>query len=164
MKEDASGIGGAEMSAWRIGGWYLAMSAPLHVVWEFAHMPLYAVWHTGTPLEIVYNGLHCAIGDLMIAASSLLLAVVLIGREQWPSDRWWAVVVTAGTLGVGYTIFSEWHNVFVLRSWAYGDLMPRLPGIGIGLSPLLQWLVIPPLAFWLTYRRVHIGVGKGPDR
>ena len=125
-----------------------------------AHAALRGVVHGNTTRDR-HNGLHCSIGDLMIAASSLLLAVVLIGRAKWPSERWWAVVVTAGTLGV---IFSEWHNVFVLRSWAYGNLMPRLPGIGIGLSPLLQWLVIPPLAFWLTYRRVHIGVGKGPDR
>ena len=149
-----SAVAGDEVSAWGLGGWYLAISAPMHFVWEFAHMPLYMVWSTGTPGEIVYNGLHCTIGDLMIAASSLLLAVILIGRRQWPTDRWTAVVVTAVSVGIAYTIFSEWHNVFVVRSWAYSDLMPLLPGTCIGLSPLLQWLVIPLLGLWLTSRRL----------
>ncbi len=48
-------------------------------------------------------------------------------------------------LGVVYTAFSEWLNLVVRQSWAYSPLMPVIGGIG--LTPLLQWLVIPPLAF-----------------
>lgn len=50
--------------------------------------------------------------------------------------------------GAGYTIFSEWMNTTVLRSWTYSSAMPTidLGGFEIGLSPLAQWVVIPPLA------------------
>lgn len=55
---------------------------------------------------------------------------------------------------ISYTIFSEWLNTDMRRSWAYNDLMPRLPLIGTGLSPLIQWLLVPMSAFWLARPRV----------
>lgn len=158
-----SEIGVDETPGWQFTGWYLAMSAPLHLSWEFAQMPLYEVWYTGSPLEIAYNGLHCTVGDLMIAAVSLLLAVILIRYGRWLPRRWPAVLLTTVTLGFGYTIFSEWHNVFVLRSWAYANLMPILPGTGIGLSPLIQWLLIPPLGFWLAGRQQQVASKSGTN-
>jgi len=63
--------------------------------------------------------------------------------------------LSALLLGPGYTIFSEWLNTTLFR-WSYSDLMPtlKLAGIEIGLSPLLQWLLLPPLALFLA-RRNH---------
>lgn len=49
--------------------------------------------------------------------------------------------------GVLYTIFSEWLNVVIRQTWAYAELMPVVPVIGTGLSPLLQWIAIPLAAF-----------------
>jgi hypothetical protein len=39
-------------------------------------------------------------------------------------------------------------------SWAYSDWMPVIPiaGLSIGLSPLLQWIVVPAAAFAITGR------------
>lgn len=53
---------------------------------------------------------------------------------------------------VGYTVFSEWMNTVARAGWEYSALMPvmRFLGLEIGLSPLLQWAVIPPLALWLA--------------
>jgi hypothetical protein len=48
-------------------------------------------------------------------------------------------MVTA--LGLAYTVFSEWYNVYQVGSWAYSQRMPLMSGIG--LSPLLQWLLLP---------------------
>ena len=141
-------------SLWCVGGFYLVISAMMHLVWEFAHMPLYGVWKTGSSGEIAYNGLHCTIGDVMIAAASLLTAILVTGRGRWPAERWSVVTVSAVVLSIGYTVFSEWHNVFVSKAWAYSELMPLVPGTGIGLSPFLQWLVIPTLGLWLTGRRL----------
>jgi len=55
-------------------------------------------------------------------------------------------------LGAAYTVYSEWLNTGVRMAWAYSELMPVVPGIGTGLSPLLQWLVLPPLGLWLCGR------------
>jgi hypothetical protein len=56
--------------------------------------------------------------------------------------------------GICYTVFSEWLNVVVRAAWAYSGLMPVIPllGMDVGLSPLLQWIVLPLAAFWFAYR------------
>lgn len=113
-------------------------------------MPLYEVWQTGTPGRILFNGLHSTVGDLMIAASTLLIAYLAFGRGKWPARRWAAVASFAVATGVGYTAFSEWYNVYVLGSWAYASAMPVVLGSGIGLTPMAQWVVVPAVAFWAT--------------
>jgi hypothetical protein len=47
--------------------------------------------------------------------------------------------VAALTIGFGAacTVFSEWMNVVARQTWACSDLMPIVPVIGTGLSPLL---------------------------
>jgi hypothetical protein len=36
--------------------------------------------------------------------------------------------------------------------WTYAARMPILPLMGIGLVPLAQWLVLPPVVLWLVRR------------
>jgi hypothetical protein len=53
-------------------------------------------------------------------------------------------------------LLSEWLNTTLWR-WMYSALMPMLnvAGIEIGVSPLLQWFFIPPLALYLARRRTR---------
>jgi hypothetical protein len=60
--------------------------------------------------------------------------------------------VTTLVIGLGYLVYSEWVNIELRGSWAYTEAMPRLPPFGTGLAPLLQWLVIPPIALWAVRR------------
>lgn len=124
--------------------------AALNLVWEIGQMPLYTLWLTGTRWENAYAILHCTIGDILIAAFSLAVAVKLFGATVWPENRYGMVAVAAMAMALGYTLFSEWWNVEVRQAWAYRDIMPRLPGLGTGLSPVMQWLFVPALAFWLA--------------
>ena len=96
--------------------------------------------------------IHCTGGDVLIASIALLGALLLLGNARWPAERYLAVAALALVVGLGYTIFSEWLNTTIRRSWGYTDLMPTLPAIDIGLSPLAQWIVIPLVAFWLGRR------------
>lgn len=72
---------------------YIAVSAMAHGIWEFAHMPLYDVWARGTTSEIIYNGLHCTVGDVMIASFALLVGVLAGRYGKWPDNRRAAVFV-----------------------------------------------------------------------
>jgi hypothetical protein len=132
---------------------YFAISAALQLVWEALQVPLYTIWSTGTLGEIVFAILHCTIGDLLIAGLSLLIALLVVGNLSWPSERFTAVMVTTIIIGIGYTVYSEWANTAVRKTWEYSKLMPTLPPLGTGLSPFMQWLIVPTIAFSAVRRR-----------
>jgi hypothetical protein len=139
---------------------YFAFAIPAHLVWEVAQLPLYTIWYEDPPGKVAFAAIHCTGGDVMITSASLLGALLLFGNRRWPEERYIAVATPAILAGVAYTIFSEWHNTEVRNSWAYSSLMPTLPGLGTGLSPLLQWFVIPIAAFW--WARPHRAAQLNP--
>jgi hypothetical protein len=125
---------------------YLAVTAVASLAWEFAHLPLYTIWREQDLAANVWAALHCTGGDLLIATASLVGGLVLAGSADWPRGRFLPVAALTVAIGLGYTVFSEYANTTLRGTWAYTDLMPRLPWIGTGLSPILQWLVVPTLA------------------
>lgn len=135
---------------------YLVTSAIGHVIWEFAHMPLYVIWQTGTILEIMYNGIHCAIGDVMIASFALLAGLLIGGAGHWLENRRWLVSFITVAAGLAYTVFSEWWNTSIRMAWTYSEFMPVLPVTGTGVTPIAQWVVIPSLALALSCSRIAV--------
>jgi hypothetical protein len=125
-----------------------------NLIWETLHLPLYTLWTQGSAGEKAFAVLHCTGGDLLIALSCLVLALILVGDGAWPVRNFYRVAALTTLLGVAYTIFSEKFNIIVKKSWAYSEWMPVLPLIDIGLSPLMQWLVIPVAALAWSRRRV----------
>jgi hypothetical protein len=140
-------------SAWLLGlRTYLGAIFIGNLVWEGLQLPLYTIWTTGTVAEQAFAVIHCSLGDLLIALSTLVLALVLTGGHSWPRGRFWPVAILTVVFGIAYTVFSEWLNVVVRAAWSYSDRMPVLSvfGLNIGLSPLLQWIVVPTAAFTIT--------------
>ena len=128
---------------------YLAAIGALNLVWEVLQLPLFTIWATGSLAERTFAVVHCTGGDLLIALVSLVIALIGTWATDWPRQGFRRVAVLAIVLGIAYTAFSEWLNVYVRQSWAYADWMPTVAvgTIRIGVSPLLQWLVVPTLAF-----------------
>jgi hypothetical protein len=139
---------------------YIATTVTADVIWEVVQLPLYTIWNTSTRQEIAFAVLHCTMGDLMIATLSLLTALLLMGDRAWPRERFIPVLIATVIIGLSYTVYSEWLNTVVRQTWAYSNLMPKLPPFGTGLSPFLQWIIIPSLGFaaishFLLTSRVH---------
>jgi hypothetical protein len=86
-------------------------------------------------------------GDVVIALAAYALAGVVLRNADWPVSRPFAGGATAVVATMAYTAWSEWYNVYRTAAWGYLPAMPTL--FGIGLSPLLQWLVIPPVLVML---------------
>lgn len=144
----------AIMTPWQIWLRYALVSFALNLIWEIAHIPLYTLWLTGSIPDITYAILHCTVGDMLIASVGLTAARVILRARHWPEDDYLSVAAVTIALALAYTVFSEWWNVEVRHTWAYRDIMPRLPGLGTGLSPMLQWLFVPLLTFWIILRPV----------
>ena len=77
---------------------------------------------------------------------------VLWGDRAWilhPGMRGYLLMLTAGAL---FSVGVEWTTVYLLHWWTYGDRMPLVPGLRIGVAPLAQMLVLPPVIFFLIAR------------
>ena len=120
---------------------WAALSFTLNLAWEVLQLPLYTIARTGTLPQLAFAVLHCTGGDALIAGASFLLAAIALRAPDWPGARPWAGGAIALTGGVAYTAYSEWHNVYQTGAWAYAPSMPLI--FGIGILPLLQWIVIP---------------------
>jgi Na+/H+-dicarboxylate symporter len=55
-------------------------------------------------------------------------------------------------VGIALTVGFEYYYTEISLRWTYSELMPRVPPLGTGLSPLIQWIVIPLLVVSLTRR------------
>src|SRR5437870_1402313 len=97
---------------------YLIIIGIGNLTWEALHLPLYTIWDKGTLREQLFAVAHCTAGDIVIALTSLAFALASVAGPGWPLRGSGRVLALAITLGVGYTIFSEWLNIVVRASWA----------------------------------------------
>ena len=131
-------------------GW-VVLSLLLNLVWESAQLPLYTIWQTESAARIAYFTLHCTAGDGLISLTAFLLASLALGTPNWPYSKHWRGDAIATFFGVAYTVYSEWNNVYQVSAWTYSPAMPLV--FGIGLSPLIQWLVIPSFSLFIMRAR-----------
>lgn len=135
---------------------YLPGTAAADLLWELAQAPLYTIW-TEKPLRsVLYAVLHCTAGDVLIAACVLLLGMCLAAPPGFPGRGLARVTIVSTLGGATYLVFSEWLNTAVRASWAYAPSMPLVPLLGVGLTPLLQWLLLAPLVTLVAFRRYGV--------
>jgi hypothetical protein len=130
-------------------GFLAALAFVLNLAWEIAQVRLYTIWAEADRSSVAWALLHCSAGDVLIALAMFVLTGMVLRRVDWPASRPWTggVIFVAGALA--YTAWSEWYNVYRAGRWSYAAGMPLV--FGIGLSPLLQWLILPPVLV-LAYR------------
>jgi hypothetical protein len=129
---------------------WAAWSLGLNLLWEFVQLPFYAFPVEVGPLGILWAVLHCTAGDGGIALASFVAAAVTTRRLRWPVESPRLGLGVAMCFGFLWTVQSEWLNVYIRERWAYDTSMPLIAGIGV--MPLLQWLLLPPLVFLLVRR------------
>ena len=129
--------------------WWVAISFALNLVWEVLQLPLYTIWQSAAAPRLAYAVLHCTAGDALIALVSFLFTSIILRTAMWPSSKPWRGSVLVISFGLAYTAYSEWRNVYEIGAWAYSPAMPLVSGIG--LSPLLQWLIVPAITL-LVFR------------
>ena len=134
----------------------------LNLPWELWQVPLFD-WMAAAPhWEAVKTCSRAAAGDAVIAVVAYW-SVALVVRH-----RGWVVVPTTSTVlgftacGLAITVAIERLALggFWLQDWSYSPLMPVVPGLGVGLTPLAQWLVLPPLLIWLVRRQLTSSLSR----
>jgi len=98
---------------------WAVLSLGLNLLWEVAQLPLYKIPQGPGPLYAAYAVLHCTAGDVLIAAASFLVTVVVLRDPDWLRSQPWRGLMLITSCGFTYTVFSEWRNVYQTGAWAY---------------------------------------------
>lgn len=126
----------------------------VHYPWELLQTPLFAHLAEVPHWQGVKFCSAAALGDALLTLVAYWIAASTDGR-RWMLDlgrRAVAVYLAAGLLA---TVGLEWLNTTVLGRWEYSPVMPTLPLLGTGLSPLVQWILLPLLVLGIVHRQLQ---------
>lgn len=123
----------------------------LHFLWEFVQCPLLFAGMDESGHAVMC--LRATLGDVSILLFAFWgTAFASRRRRRWIVEpRAWERV-TFVAIGLSVTVVFELLATRVWNRWTYSDAMPVL--FGVGLAPVAQWLVIPPLVLWLVRPRL----------
>ena len=128
----------------------------LNLPWEFGQMWLYAGTSEMSHLEGIRICMVATLGDALIALFAFAVVAALTQSPAWVRAPKRSQVAGSVAVGLAITIAIEiiatrYDGAF---SWRYTPEMPVTPWLGIGLSPLLMWLVVPLLVLWFIRRQI----------
>ncbi len=119
-------------------------------VWEMAQ----SIFYVGMKS---FNALwHCfiaSLGDGLLVLLIFATGWVVLRRRAWfmqPGTSGYILMLITG-LVIGISI--EWLAVHVIMLWKYTAQMPLVPGLNIGVLPVAQMLMLPPLIFGAVSKR-----------
>lgn len=142
-------------AAWRLVGAVFVVAVMVNYAWEMAQAALY------NPMGSLARGLwRCfaaSLGDGVLVVVIMVIGWLTFRRLNWfasPERTGYLLLLISG-LAVGLTV--EWIGLGSGR-WAYGR-MPLIPGLGVGVVPVVQMVVLPPVilrlaALWLARQEV----------
>lgn len=134
--------------------WLAFFSFLLHFAWEMLQAPTYAGMAEMPHWDGVILCLDATLGDVGFTLTAFWLASAAARSRTWfTAWRPLPALIYMAT-GLLLTAGFEYYYTEVSLRWTYSDLMPLVPPLGTGLSPVMQWLLIPPVALWLTHRQV----------
>ena len=122
----------------------------LNLAWEMVQMRAYAgISWISLPSSAICSA--AAIGD-----STYILLLYWAGHRL-SADKAWISRITPirllVILAVGFLVAVTLERIALLASlWQYASSMPRIPGIQVGLWPVLQLMTLPLAAFWVASR------------
>ena len=130
----------------------------LNFPWEILQAPLYGGMAEASHAQAIQACLRATLGDVALMLFAYVAVAVCARSRHWILDprRWQLGSFVA--IGVSVTAAIEWlatRGLWV-TGWAYLPAMPLVPGTGIGLVPLVQWLVLPLLTVWFVRRQLAV--------
>lgn len=125
----------------------IEISIVLNFVWEMLQMPLYENFSfSGTTTVFC---LLASLGDAV-----MILIIYFIGSALFKSYSWFfrlnlKTIIYIALAGLTLSVSGE-LIALNLNLWNYSSLMPRLFFTSIGLSPVLQMIILPIFTFMIA--------------
>jgi hypothetical protein len=131
-----------------------AFSFLLHFVWEAVQAPAYAGMIEMNHWDGIKLCMSATFGDVGFALTAFIVTSIVTRSRYWLfGPKLWHVMLYL-TVGVALTVSFEYYYTNISLRWTYSELMPLVPPFGTGLSPLLQWIIVPLLALGISRRQI----------
>lgn len=132
----------------------VVFSLLFNLAWEFWQTPFFGGLAEGPHWKGVLLCTKAAFGDAFISLLAYWVVCVAARTRQWVKRPTRVQVVIFVGAGLAVTLFLEILATRVFDRWSYGEAMPVLPGLGVGLLPLAQWALLPPVVLWVVRRQL----------
>lgn len=129
----------------RDSSWIFVMSVIFNYPWERVQSSLYRA-EDGSVIPWWLCFLM-SLGDGLLVLLIFWAGQVVFGNPAWfdrPGLRGYLLMAFTG---LAMIIPLEWIMISRMKWWSYSADMPFMPGTGIGISPIPQMLLLPPLIF-----------------
>ena len=121
----------------------------LNFFWEVVQTYFYTM--KDAPFNTMLHGwVHCTLGNVILILVSFWLVSMASRNRRWFLHLSGLNFIGFIMIGIMATVISERVNVHILKSWAYNQSMPIIPWLRVGLTPFLQWTVVPPAVLLLV--------------
>ena len=124
----------------------------LNFLWEMAQ----AYAYSGMPPSSLEATLICGRASLIDGLLVLGIfwgGVVVFSRAQWIERPGLAGYFFMAAAGFLISVVIELNAVYRVGKWSYRTTMPLLPPWEVGVLPVLQMLLLPPVVFYLSLRK-----------
>lgn len=128
-----------------------AVSLVLNILWENVQAP----WYMGYagPVAHLPMCMRAAIGDVLIVLLIYGLFALMYKDMWWFQKLDWRSVVLLAVVGSSIGIGIEKLALSAQR-WDYAQSMPIIPIVEVGLTPVLQMMLLPIVTFYLTSKYI----------
>jgi hypothetical protein len=125
-------------------GLFIGSTFILNFIWEMTQSELGLYAGHGGDLVSAAICARAALGDVLIVGIIYAIMAVIYKTKLWlfnPTRSTWGVLVM---VSASVAILVEWWGLETGR-WAYSELMPTVPFLELGISPILQMVILVPL-------------------
>jgi hypothetical protein len=132
----------------------------LNLVWEVLHTVFY-VCSSYIYTETLRDILEATIGDSVITLCLYGLGIVYHQKMTWIYHCTHRDCLFLMGSGVLLALLIEFFSIHIFDRWEYNALMPLIPGLGVGVTPVVQLALLPMATFFLTTRLLPLPLYEG---
>jgi hypothetical protein len=123
----------------------------LNAAWEVLQIPLY--------VGGMYSWSHILFCLLASLADAIMVVLIYFGFAIIYKNAFWIqslnlsrVIFLIMTGGIGAVLAETRH--LSIGTWSYAETMPLIPVVAVGLSPVLQFMILPLLIYIISFKMV----------
>ena len=117
-------------------------------VWEMVQAPLFVGAPESAYSKVLKGCSAATFGDVIISLFIYHLAAAFYGSRDWGIRKNRRSIIRYVGAGIAVTIVFEILFTQIWVRWTYLKVMPVIPLVHVGLTPILQWALIPPTVLW----------------